>query len=305
MQNRLRQLLLVWSACQAQQYAIAHAEESASFIRFGRRLGWKLLSRRAPASGEHLLTPVLSTRLFELPFAWSCLDSVCTPAQNQFLDVSSPRLFSYFVATQRPVSSIHIINPDRTDIDLTDDIATALGLENIYCERKPVDALNAAGPTRPGSYDCIYALSVIEHIWTETYDDRQAVQWMYERLRPGGHLILTVPVDRRYWLEYWRENTYNLQSQTEQGYFFQRFFDGPAIDSRIVDVIGQPPRVVRWFGERQPGFFVRHVEEWRRRGRAAAVKHPLEISRQFREFDSWEEMPGVGVCGLLFTKPLA
>jgi SAM-dependent methyltransferase len=304
MRNRLRQLLLFWIALKAQQYAISRDMAGAEFIRFGQRLGWKLLQRGAPAVGEHLLTPVLSTRLFELPFAWSCLDSVCTPAQNQFLDVSSPRLFSCFVATQRPDSSIRIINPDKTDIGLTNDIAAALRLENIRCDQLSIDSLSSSNSTNLDTYDCIYAISVIEHIWTETYDDRQAVQWMYERLRPGGHLILTVPVDRRYWLEYRDENTYNLQSETNEGYFFQRFFDWPAIETRIIDVIGRRPSVVRWYGERESGYFAHHVEEWRKKGRTAAIRHPIEMVDHFREFDSWEQMPGIGVCGLLFTKPM-
>jgi len=150
----------------------------------------------------------------------------------------------------------------------------------------------------------IFSPEAAEQPEDQPVDDRQAVQWMYERLRPGGHLILTVPVDRRYWLEYRDENSYNLQSETNQGYFFQRFFDWSAIETRIIAVIGQQPSIVRWYGENQTGRFAHHVEEWRKKGRAAAVRHPMEMVDHFREFDSWEEMPGIGICGLLFIKPM-
>jgi hypothetical protein len=28
------------------------------------------------------------------------------------------------------------------------------------------------------------------------------------------------------------------------------------------------------------------------------------MSENYREYSSWDHMPGMGVCGLIFTKPL-
>jgi 2-polyprenyl-3-methyl-5-hydroxy-6-metoxy-1,4-benzoquinol methylase len=39
------------------------------------------------------------------------------------------------------------------------------------------------------TYDVVCALDVVEHI----EDDRRAVQWLTEHLKPGGHLIVTLP----------------------------------------------------------------------------------------------------------------
>ena len=60
--------------------------------------------------------------------------------------------------------------------------------------------------------------------------------------------------------------------------------------------------MVRWFGETEPGSFVNHQERWMRQGHNCTVDDPQEITDHYRDFPSWEEMPGKGVCGLMFEK---
>jgi hypothetical protein len=144
---------------------------------------------------------------------------------------------------------------------------------------------------------------VVEHT-AGKYDDQYAVHLMYDALAEDGHLILTVPVDRQFWEEY-RDREYYGTSKEQSGnesYFFQRYYDKAAIWERLVNAIGVQPSSVRWFGEKHAGHFAEYEKRWQNEGINLTFNDPLEIAENYQEFPSWETMPGIGVCGMLFKK---
>lgn len=279
----------------ALRYGVQRQLLGLEFARFGRHLGWRLIARGRRSGAHYLLTPVNSVRYFEFDFAWACLRG----EPGRCLDLSSPRLFSLYVASQRPRARITLLNPSPRDTAETQVTIRALSLNNVQVQTLAVDALASS----VDEYDCIWSLSVVEHI-AGTYEDRDAVRWMYAALKPGGRLILTVPVDRQYWVENRELDHYGTQPRTETGqYFFQRFYDLKAINERLVEPIGQDPVITRWFGEKSPGHFHAYVARWLREGDRATLDDPREIVDHFQAFETWDAMPGSGVCGLLFEKP--
>lgn len=278
----------------ALRYAKKQHMAGWTFGYFGRQLGYNLLKKFSRLGISYVLTPVNIVRYFEFPFAWSCLPK----AMHHCLDIGSPRLFSLYVAQKYPEARILMINPDLNDISQTAEIICQIHLENIKTECAEVDKLSL----KDEKFDCIWSISVIEHI-ADKYDDKFAIRAMYDSLNEGGVLIITVPVDRVFWNEYREFDYYGMHDQTTRGkYFFQRWYDKNAIWERLVAAIGQEPRVVRWFGETEPGSFVNHQERWMRQGHNCTVDDPKEITDHYRDFPSWEEMPGMGVCGLMFEK---
>ncbi len=279
----------------AYRYALARGAPGMDFNHFGRQLGRRLLARGVTAGLSYLLTPVSSVRYFEFPFALACL-----PEQpGCCLDVSSPRLFSLYVAKRFPAAFIRMINPDARDISQTAGIVSRLRIGNLFTEWCGVEALATQDP----SYDCIWSLSVVEHI-SGACDDREAVKLMHDALVDGGRLILTIPVDREFRDEYRDHDSYGLQRDRGRDgrYFFTHIYDKPAIWERLLSPIGREPSVVRWFGETTPGRFVRYEQRWMREEHGCTVDDPREIADHYREFATWEEMPGMGVCGLMIEK---
>ncbi|MDH5561923.1 MAG: class I SAM-dependent methyltransferase [Deltaproteobacteria bacterium] len=266
------------------------------FNYFGRQFGWKLLRQKVRSGFSYLINPVSSFRYFEFPFVLSVL----ADNPGYCLDVSSPRLFSFYVAEKKHPSSIWMINPDQEDMQLSAAIARRLGVSSIKVDSFDVSILEGFRDF----FDTIWSISVIEHISGE-YDDRYAVRKMYAALKPGGRLILTVPVDRFDWDEYRDENYYSIQKEKEglKGYFFQRHYDRAAIWERLVYAIGDEPSTVRWFGEKKAGHFSEYEKRWLREGNKVTVDDPVDFSENYREYSSWEGMPGRGVCGLVFEKP--
>jgi len=266
-----------------------------TFDRFGRSMGAQLLLTGSRIGLDCLLHPVSIVRYFEFEFALSCLPQVL----GHCLDVSSPRLFSLYVASKMAPASVTMINPDAEDISRSMKIASKLGLRKIRGECSGVESLSHYDDT----YDIIWSISVIEHI-SGDHDDRHAMKHMYDSLNSGGRLILTVPVDRKFWNEY-RDRTY-YGTQPEQNvqsrFFFQRFYDRAAISERLLEPLGITPSSVRWFGESTPGRFSQYIGRWIHEGYNCTVEDPREIADHYREYSSWEEMPGMGVCGLMVEK---
>jgi len=266
-----------------------------AFDYYGRLVGIRLIGKGEFSEGiTKVLNPLSIVRYWEFPFA---LRGVPANARR-CLDVSSPRLFSLYLAEKRPSLHIDVLNPDSRDLHTTCTIARQLAIGNIATELGGADLI--AG--RSGSYDCIWSISVIEHI-DRYYDDRTAIRWLYDALAPKGTLLLTFPVDRYFHDEYREDDPYGLYSAPGSRHFFQRYYDLQAIHTRLLYPIGVPPHTLNFFGEVTPGLFSEYEARWIREGLSAAVDDPREIADKFREFTSWEAMPGAGVCGLRLTKP--
>lgn len=64
--------------------------------------------------------------------------------------------------------------------------------------RKLVRGSITAPPFAPGSFDCVLALDVIEHV----EDDMGILVSLFDIIKPGGHLIITVPAFDALWSEH-------------------------------------------------------------------------------------------------------
>lgn len=264
-----------------------------AFETFGRAVGWKATSRGARAGPGLLLTPVNITRYWEFPFVWRHL----AKPPGSCLDVGSPRLFALFVADRFPGTRITILNPDPRDATATEEAARLLEASGIAVKVQRVSELD--GTAR---FDSVWSISVVEHIPDD--GDSRAMAVMYDALEPGGRLLVTVPVDQLAWVEHRPTDTYGLGLPPgRDGYFFQRWYDEASLRSRLLEPIGARSATLEWFGERTPGRFAAYIDRWLRVGIRATLADGLETGRHYREYPSWDRMPGQGVCGMAITKP--
>ena len=291
--NPIRAIRLAARSHTSLRYATSRGAIGTSFGWFGRDVGRRLLRARSRTGFSYLLTPVNITRYFEFPFAASCLPE----RFEDCADVGSPRLFALYVARRYQPKSILMLNPDSADLGVTATIAGRLGVPGVRTVLAGVDVLEQ----RTSTYDCVWSLSVVEHIDGD-YDDMAAVRYMYNALREGGRLILTIPVDREFRREYRDRRYYGSAGSTRGRFFFQRLYDESSIRERLVAPLGVEPTIVRWFGEKERGRYAAYEERWLSNGHACTVDDPREIADHYREYESWEAMPGRGVCGLMIER---
>lgn len=287
---RLRQLE---RAVRARRYGRIHGIPGLEFDAFGRRAALRLLRAGDRTGWTYLVNPVSIVRYWEFDFVAGEL-----PEQmDRAADIASPRLFSFWVASERPEVTIDLLNPDEADTELSKTMATALKQPRVRPVPRPVDRLE-----KESGYDVIWSISVVEHIGGP-YDDTDAIGMMIAALRPGGHLLLTVPVDRKHHDEYRAGDPYGTQHEDHGRFFFQRLYDEGSARSRLTEPFRSMRLVTqRWFGEREAGHFVRYEREWIEQGLSRTVEDPREIADHYTEYHSWEDMPGMGVCGLHLVK---
>src|SRR5512138_2541023 len=121
---------------------------------YGRRLGLRLLAKRAPGARDYLLNPVACVRYFEFDFARRHLPN----RVRRGLDLSSPRLFSFWALESRRAGEVLMCNPDDADLKLTRALAQAVGLSGLSLDGMGMDGL----PRLDTTFDAIWSISVLE-----------------------------------------------------------------------------------------------------------------------------------------------
>ena len=149
-----------------------------------------------------------------------------------------------------------------------------------------------------GTFDLITSISVVEHI----PDDTQAIRTIWHSLRPGGRLLLTVPCSSQAQEEYIDRNEYGLLNANEEGFFFfQRYYDQKHLRRNIFSITGEPIRF-SIYGEKKPGHYRKNYLEKLANPNYAYWREPYMMGREYRYFESVDQLPGIGVIGMEFVK---
>jgi predicted SAM-dependent methyltransferase len=237
--------------------------------------------------------PMDSTRYFEFDFVWRVLSQMPI---NRYLDVSSPRLIPLILLNQRKEITGDLINPDSKDLSVTSNYIAALGLaDRCFMHDCFIESVRFEAE----SFDIITSISVIEHI----PDDIKAIQKMWELLKSGGKLLLTVPCAAEASEQYINHDFYGLPvPKNNSGYFFsQRFYDQSLVEDRIYKTIGEPVHF-SVYGEKHAGFFRRNVEEKWSNPNYPYWQEPYIMAREYRYFSKIADLSGEGVIGMEFIK---
>ena len=295
----VRLLRRIWSVLVLPYTLVAAQRQGVPGI--GYRVCCIGLGLRALLSGDvhrsmMLVTdPMDSFRYFELEFA--VIGAQHAKVKN-YLDVSSPRLVAFLLLKDHPELIADLLNPVPEDLCETMEAARSMGID---ARCRPNSSLIEVANFPDASFDLITSISVIEHI----PGDCAAVARMWNLLRPGGKLIITVPCAKEWCEEYTNLDEYSLLSKDTDGYvYWQRYYDEALLTERIWSVTGRPTRS-KIYGEIKSGNYDTNVQRKRTDPSYPYWKEPIMLSKEYRYYDSLGEMPGMGVIAMEFTKPLA
>lgn len=242
-----------------------------------------------------LFLPMDSVRYFEYDFLWHALHK--KKLEGNVLDISSPRLILAILMSKFRKLNVEFVNPDQKDLSATRELMNACG----YSDRcKFSDSLIANLDFPSDSFDIITSISVIEHIPGE--GDKAAVAKLWQMLRPGGSLILSVPCAREAFEEYIDFNEYGLLTPGEDGYTFgQRFYDEILLEKRIFCITGTPLNLAV-YGEKTAGFFIGNRQNKISNPDYPFWREPFMMGKDYLFFKSISDLPGWGVVAMEFVK---
>lgn len=255
--------------------------------------GVRLLFSGHAADAYHCIVyPLDSVRHFEMAFFWQRLRAL-RPAC--VLDVSSPRLLTLLALRADGRARADLVNPDTKDLARTRSMAEGLGVDD-RC--RFFDMLIDALPPDVRDYPMVTCMSVLEHI----VDDFEAVRVMWERVAPGGRLLLSVPCAAQAMEEYSNIDEYGLLDADEAGFvFWQRYYDEARLQALFA--ITGAPVAQELYAERVPGAYDDDVLEKRTNHFYPRWREPLATARAFARRDNLATLPGMGVVALEFAKP--
>jgi len=153
-------------------------------------------------------------------------------SRARILDVGSPKLLGLYLAVKTTadltLTDISEVNIDEYKLMWEALKKRAKGTVDFSLE----DARNVKFPD--ACFDVVYSMSVLEHIEGEG-GDSAAVAELVRVLKPGGLLVLSVPFGSSY-VEQKRVGFAGAARKTgdRRVYFFQRIYDSPAFEQRIM-----------------------------------------------------------------------
>jgi len=240
-----------------------------------------------------LVAPLDSVRYFEFDFMWSAVKRIRV---RSYLDVSSPRMLPLLITDREKSLVADLINPDKKDMHATISLANLFGVAD-RCRFH--GSLIEEAPLRQESFDLITSMSVIEHI----PDDKGAIQKMWDLLKPGGVLLISIPCAAKASEEYTNLNDYQLIDTDERGFvFWQRYYDEALIQQKIYSITGLPRRY-QIYAEKEAGSYNRNVTQKRSDPYYPYWREPLMMGMQYKFMDRLVDLPGMGVIAMEFVKP--
>jgi SAM-dependent methyltransferase len=155
-------------------------------------------------------------------------------AQNEkphILDVGSPKCFGLCLAFHHNVE-IHLTDIYEPTIKEAEILWN--GIKHCAKGKAVFSIQDARKLINLHDFDIVYSMSVIEHIEGEAADSN-SIREMLRVLKPGGLLLVTVPIGQRY-IEQDRIGFQGAARQTgdRNRYFFQRIYSPIAAEERII-----------------------------------------------------------------------
>jgi SAM-dependent methyltransferase len=151
----------------------------------------------------------------------------------RILDVGSPKMLGLYLGCN---TQAEVTLTDISELNVDEYRTMWRGLEANAKGTVLFSLQDARSLEYPDSeFDIVYSMSVVEHIEGEEGDSR-AVRELLRVLKPGGLLVLSVPFGAQY-VEQKRIGFSGAARKTgdHQAYFFQRIYDAPVFQKRILD----------------------------------------------------------------------
>jgi Methyltransferase domain len=275
--NRFKILLDGISTC-----AVAHwyFMPGLTFHRYWVRLAMtSFMSRRSElrrAIARAMDQTISPISFLEFDFAWKAVNPR-EPIQA-YLDCSSPWLFPAMLLARRLCHTAAVLNSNAKELEVIERLAR----EPRHRRVKPVlEGFNEVYLDGE-SFDLVTSLSWV----ARTADDTSTVKLLWNALKPGGMLLLSLPC---------------ASGRTEHslGSDGARTYDESMLEDRVFASIGQPRRAVVYGESQGPIGRTTHAGT----NPSVSLNRYIDMGRRWRIYPAVRNLPAEGIIAMKFVKP--
>lgn len=194
---------------------------------FSLRLGFSALLRGKinKESIKRIIYPLDIARYYELPVV---LKHLKLKDNNLILDISSPKLLAFYIASNYPKVKVFALDKFKEEIKIWKNTFTIPS--NLYLLIG--DARNLK--FEKNKFDEIYSVSVIEHLGNGKDDgDKVMMEEAARVLTKGGKLLLTTIISSKAQTLYKKYNIYSGKHKRIKNTFFCRIYDKNLLTERL------------------------------------------------------------------------
>jgi SAM-dependent methyltransferase len=175
-------------------------------------------------------------------------------------DLSSPKMFSLLAAQRFPAVMV-LVDVDPPALDEARALAEGLRLD--VRERLVFGVFDVTAELPPwlserAPFDLVFSMSVLEHVSPPGTGDVAGIGALLRLLRPGGVLVLSVPVAPETRAEFRDAPIYGRALDASGRVFFQRVYDAPRLGA-LLGAFSSEAELVRAHAVRWP-----RSRAWRR-----------------------------------------
>jgi len=288
--NPLKVLLAGVSNCSVAHWYLM---PGLNFHRYGVRLALStIMGRRRELRNvvaQALDETISPTAFLDFDFAWKAVAS--REPFGTYLDYSSPWLFPAMVLAERRCEGAMVLGSDPLGMEVIERLAESQqnGRGRTICKR-----IND-GVFTSESFDVVTSLSWIARV----ADDIGTLKQLWNALKPGGMLLLSLPCTART-VEGrpGRKTTSVLARKPEK--WMRRLYDESMLQERVFPVVGQPRRCVV-YGESNPGAD-RNRATPGGNGHGNSSGNFIAVARGWQTYSALRDIPGEGVIAMKFIK---
>ena len=197
-----------------------------------------------------LLIPMDIARYFEIPETVRALNA---KRREKVLDLSSPKLLAVYLA-KKTGCKIEATDIYKKDLDEWQKLLAESGEKITNLTWKVVDGRKLT--YEANSFDKAYSISVLEHI--EGKGDSKAIKELARVLKPGGVLVITVPVNNIGKEGYIDKSIYGQNVDRQGKLFWARRYTPETLRKRLVKPSGLKLKKLVYCYEKYPKFTQMH-----------------------------------------------
>ncbi len=176
---------------------------------------------------KRILCPLDVSRYYEIP---KVINSLIIKKGMKVLDISSPKLITYYLATKFPGVTFYATDKFKSELASWEKLMP--NIKNVIVKLEDATKLTF----KNNLFDIVYSVSVIEHLGNEkNFEDTKMIVEVERVLKSRGTFALTTIISNKSKIVFKNKNLYSTDNNKINKTFFCRIYSYPQLKDRLLN----------------------------------------------------------------------